>query len=255
MYQPPNISKSQPPIISMRLIPAIDLIGGKCVRLEQGDYAKQTTYHSDPLEVAKSFADHGLQYLHLVDLDGAKAGQIVNWRVLERIATHTPLQVDVGGGVKSDHDLRVVFECGAKQVNVGSLAVKDPEKMLNWIAVHGGDRIILSADVRERHIAVAGWQEQTEQPVVDFIARYLEAGLHTAVVTDIAKDGMLEGPSFDLYHELLSELPELKLVASGGVTSLTDLDQLAERGLDGAIIGKAIYEGRITLPELSRWET
>jgi phosphoribosylformimino-5-aminoimidazole carboxamide ribotide isomerase len=239
----------------MRLIPAIDLIDGQCVRLEQGDYAKQTTYHADPLEVARSFADHGLQYLHLVDLDGAKAGHVINWRVLERITTHTSLHVDVGGGVKSDEDLRIVFECGAKQVNVGSLAVKEPTKMRAWIAAHGGDRIILSADVRERHIAVAGWQEQTQQPVVDFIARYLEAGLQTAVVTDIAKDGMLAGPSFELYHELLSELPALKLVASGGVTSLQDLDQLAERGLDGAIIGKAIYEGRITLPELSRWGT
>ncbi len=239
----------------MRLIPAIDLIDGQCVRLEQGDYAKQTTYHADPLEVARSFADHGLQYLHLVDLDGAKAGHVINWRVLERITTHTSLHVDVGGGVKSDEDLRIVFECGAKQVNVGSLAVKEPTKMRAWIAAHGGDRIILSADVRERHIAVAGWQEQTQQPVVDFIARYLEAGLQAAVVTDIAKDGMLAGPSFELYHELLSELPALKLVASGGVTSLQDLDQLAERGLDGAIIGKAIYEGRITLPELSRWRT
>jgi len=238
----------------MRLIPAIDLIDGKCVRLEQGDYAKQTTYHADPLEVAKSFADHGLQYLHLVDLDGAKAGHVINWRVLERIATHTPLHVDVGGGVKLEEDLRIVFESGAKQVNVGSLAVKDPEKMLDWITTHGGERIILSADVRQGHIAVAGWQEQTQEPVVDFIARYLEAGLHTAVVTDIAKDGMLEGPSHDLYHELLSELPSLKLVASGGVTQLNDLDQLAERGLDGAIIGKAIYEGRITLPELRRWQ-
>lgn len=242
-----------PPYVPMRIIPAIDLIEGKCVRLQQGDYTKQTTYHDDPVEVAKSFADHGLQYLHLVDLDGAKAGHVINWRVLERIAAQTPLRIDVGGGVKSDEDLRIVFESGAHQVNVGSLAVKQPAQMQAWLATHGGERLILSADVRAGHVAVAGWQEQTELLVVDFIGDYLAYGLQTAVVTDIAKDGMLAGPSHDLYRKLLTELPELKLVASGGVTTMSDLDQLAAQGLDGAIIGKAIYEGRIALSDLTRW--
>jgi phosphoribosylformimino-5-aminoimidazole carboxamide ribotide isomerase len=234
----------------MRIIPAIDLIGGKCVRLEQGDYQKQTTYHADPLEVAKSFEGHGLRYLHLVDLDGAKAGQVINWRVLERIASQTSLQVDFGGGIKTEADLRVAFDSGARQINVGSLAVKDRAQMLAWIEERGGDKIILSADVRQGKVAVSGWQEQTELWVVDFVRSYLEAGLQIAVVTDIAKDGMLAGPSADLYAELLDELPTLKLVASGGISSIDDLYRLQEGGLEGAIIGKAIYEGRISLKEL-----
>lgn len=237
----------------MRIIPAIDLIDGKCIRLEKGDYARKKNYHDDPLEVAKSFADHGLGYLHLVDLDGARKGQVVNWKVLESISTQTNLTVDFGGGVKSHEDLRIVFESGATQVNIGSLAVKNPKLFTEWVSTHGGEKIILSADVRNRQIAVAGWQEQTALPVADFVGDYLGKGIQTAVVTDIAQDGMLQGPSFDLYRYLLEEHPELKLVASGGITTLMDLDQLHRLGLDGAIIGKAIYEGRISLKELEQW--
>jgi len=239
---------------SMRLIPAIDLIDGKCVRLEKGDYSRQTTYSAQPLDIAKEFEDHGLMYLHLVDLDGAKAGKVLNWKVLEQIATRTNLKVDFGGGVKSDEDLRIVFESGAEQVNVGSLAVRNPELFQSWIAQQGGEKIILSADVREKKIAVSGWQEQTEVEIVPFIRQYMESGIQTAVVTDIAQDGMLQGPSLDLYQHLLEELPQLKLVASGGVSKLADLDALFAAKLNGAIIGKAIYEGRISLSALQQWQ-
>lgn len=237
----------------MRIIPAIDIIEGKCVRLEKGDYARKKNYHEDPLEVAKSFEDHGLTYLHLVDLDGARQGEVINWKVLERIASQTQLHIDFGGGVKQEKDLRIVFEAGGRQVNVGSLAVKEPERFTDWLREYGGGKLILSADVREGRIAVSGWQEQTELQVIDFVGRYMERGVQTAVVTDIARDGMLQGPSFDLYRHLLSELPELELVASGGITTLADLDQLQRIGMDGAIIGKAIYEGRISLAELQQW--
>ena len=238
----------------MRLIPAIDLIDGKAVRLEMGDYARKKVYNEDPLEVAKAFEAAGLRYLHLVDLDGAKAGRYVNGPVLERICTHTTLQVDTGGGIKTEADLRLAFDSGAAQVNIGSLAVKDPDTLLGWLAQYGGDKIILSADVRDRQIAVAGWQEQTAVEVTGFIRGYMAAGIRTAVVTDIAKDGMLTGSSLDLYRDLLAALPGLDLVASGGVSSLAELDTLQAAGLGGAIIGKAIYEGRISLQDLERWQ-
>ena len=237
----------------MRIIPAIDLIDGQCVRLEKGDYSRKKNYHSDPLEVAKSFEDAGLKYLHLVDLDGAKAGQVVNWEVLDRIVSQTSLVVDFGGGIKSTEDLKIILESGASQVNVGSLAVKNRTLFLNWLETYGGDRLILSADVRNRLIAISGWQEQTELSVDAFIGDYMAHGIQRAVVTDIARDGMLQGPSFGLYRELLTELPSLQLVASGGITTLHDLDQLHGLGLDGAIIGKAIYEGRLSLAELQAW--
>ncbi len=236
----------------MRIIPAIDLINGKCVRLEKGDYNRKTEYREDPLEVAKEFEDAGLQYLHLVDLDGAKAGTLLNWKVLERICSHTSLTVDVGGGIKSDDDLRIALECGATQVNVGSLAVKQPEKFRQWLQEKGGETMILSADVREGKIAVSGWQEQTEIVLEAFIEGFLADGLKTVVTTDISRDGMLTGPSIELYHQLRTEFPDLDFVASGGVSDLSDLEDLATLGMGGAILGKAIYEGRIELAELAR---
>lgn len=235
----------------MRIIPAIDLINGKCVRLEKGDYNRKTEYREDPLEVAKEFEDAGLQYLHLVDLDGAKAGALLNWKVLERICANTALTVDVGGGIKSDEDLRIALECGAKQVNVGSLAVKQPEKFRQWLQEKGGETMILSADVREGKIAVSGWQEQTEINLQTFIEGFLDDGLKTVVTTDISRDGMLTGPSIELYHQLRTEFPDLDFVASGGVSNLSDLEDLATIGMGGAILGKAIYEGRITLKDLA----
>lgn len=235
----------------MRIIPAIDLINGKCVRLEKGDYNRKTEYREDPLEVAKEFEDAGLQYLHLVDLDGAKAGTLLNWKVLERICANTALRVDVGGGIKSDKDLQIALDCGAKQVNVGSLAVKNPEQFRVWLQEKGGDVMILSADVRDSKIAVSGWQEQTDIELTTFIEGFLADGLKTVVTTDISRDGMLTGPSIELYHQLRTEFPDLDFVASGGVSSMSDLEDLATIGMGGAILGKAIYEGRITLEDLA----
>lgn len=235
----------------MRIIPAIDLINGKCVRLEKGDYNRKTEYREDPLEVAKEFEDAGLQYLHLVDLDGAKAGTLLNWKVLERICANTALKVDVGGGIKSDKDLQIALDCGAKQVNVGSLAVKNPEQFRVWLQEKGGNVMILSADVRDSKIAVSGWQEQTDIELTTFIEGFLADGLKTVVTTDISRDGMLTGPSIELYHQLRTEFPDLDFVASGGVSSMSDLEDLATIGMGGAILGKAIYEGRITLEDLA----
>ncbi len=237
----------------MRIIPAIDLIGGKCVRLEEGDYLRQTAYREDPLEVAREFEGVGLEYLHLVDLDGAQAGKLVNWRVLERICEGTSLRVDVGGGIKSDSDLRIALECGAKQVNIGSLAVKEPTQFIDWLEEWGGDMILLSADVREGRIAIAGWQEQTALALEAFVAGFLDHGLQTVVTTDISRDGMLSGPSVELYLSMKEAFPNLDLVASGGISGLDDLASLATIGMGGAIVGKAIYEGRISLVDLAKF--
>ena len=234
----------------MRIIPAIDIIEGKCVRLSKGDYSTKKIYNEDPLEVAQQFEDAGLQYLHLVDLDGAKAKHIVNWKILEKLATKTSLQIDFGGGIKSDEDLRIAFESGAKQITGGSIAVKDPVTFASWITAHGQDKIILGADANNGKIAVAGWQEDTDQEIEAFISEYVEKGIEYVISTDIAKDGMLEGPSFDLYDAILKRLPDLKLIASGGVTTLDDLVKLKEKGLEGAIVGKALYEGKIKLEDL-----
>ncbi len=234
----------------MRIIPAIDIIEGKCVRLSKGDYTTKKVYNEDPIEVAKSFEGAGLQYLHLVDLDGAKASHIVNWKVLEKIATRTELTIDFGGGLKTDDDLRIAFECGANQITGGSVAVKDPSLFESWVMDYGSKKIILGADVQEGKIAVSGWQEGTDQKIEDFIQNYTEKGIEYVISTDIAKDGMLEGPSFELYAKILNELPELKLIASGGISSIEDLVRLKELRLEGTIVGKAIYEGRISLKEL-----
>lgn len=236
-----------------RIIPAIDLIEGKCVRLTQGHYGSKKIYNENPLEVARAFADAGIQSLHLVDLDGAKAGQFINWRVLDAICSKTSLTVDVGGGIKSPEDLRVVFLSGAAQANIGSAAVKQRTDFLGWLEEYGPEKIILSADVRDRKVAIDGWQDTTDQTVEPFIQSYLEEGLRYVVCTDISKDGMLQGPATELYKELSEAMPEMKLVASGGVSSLDDIMDLMSLQLSGIIIGKAIYEERISVAELSRF--
>ncbi len=235
----------------MKIIPAIDLIEGKCVRLTKGDYATQKTYREDPLEVAKEFEAHGIRYLHLVDLDGARARKIVNHKTLNRIATQTRLHIDFGGGLNSQEDLQVAFDNGAQQVTGGSIAVKDPGLFLEWITAHGAEKIILGADCLHRNIATNGWQETREVDVLDFIRSYEGKGIRQVICTDISRDGMLQGPSFDLYTEILSQTA-IRLIASGGITTLADLQRLQETGCSGAIIGKAIYEGHITLNDLQK---
>ena len=235
----------------MRIIPAIDIIEGKCVRLSKGDYETKKIYNEDPLEVAQQFEDAGLRYLHLVDLDGAKAKHIVNWKVLEKLATKTSLTIDFGGGIKSDEDLKIAFESGASQITGGSIAVKEPILFSSWITKYGSSKIILGADAMEGKIAVTGWQEETDQEIDSFIRDYVSKGIEYVISTDIAKDGMLQGPSFELYTSILEKLPDLKLIASGGVSSMNDLVKLKEQGLEGTIVGKAIYENKVTLKELS----
>uniref|UniRef100_UPI004049CE0F 1-(5-phosphoribosyl)-5-[(5- phosphoribosylamino)methylideneamino]imidazole-4- carboxamide isomerase n=1 Tax=Flavobacterium sp. TaxID=239 RepID=UPI004049CE0F len=233
----------------MRIIPAIDIIDGKCVRLTKGDYSTQKIYNQDPLEVAKQFEDAGLQFLHLVDLDGAKSQHIVNYKVLEKIALKTNLKIDFGGGIKNDEAVRIAFENGASQITVGSISYQNPNLFEKWLAQFGADKIILGADAKNRFVATQGWLTNSETDVVDFIADFESKGVEFVVCTDIAKDGMLEGPSVVLYQEILQKT-NVKLIASGGVSSMRDLEQLQAIGCEGAIIGKAIYEGKITLKEL-----
>lgn len=235
----------------MKIIPAIDIIEGKCVRLSQGDFSQATTYYDDPLEIAKQFEDFGLRYLHLVDLDGARKGKITNHKVLERIAQNTSLIIDFGGGLKTDEDVRIAFESGATQITGGSTAVKDPERFERWIELYGTDKIILGADVSQGNIAISGWQEASELDVFSFVNSYYSKGLTRVICTDISKDGMLLGPGFSLYQSLFDRFPKLQLIASGGVTTLDDLTQLQAMGCEGAIIGKAIYEGTLGLEELA----
>ena len=237
----------------IEIIPAIDIIDGKCVRLSQGDYQQKTIYNENPLEVAKMFEDAGITRLHLVDLDGAKAKHIVNYKVLELIASKTSLVIDFGGGLKSDEDLRVAFECGAKMVTGGSIAVKDRETFLHWIETYGSEKIILGADAKDKMIAVSGWQEVSELPILDFIESYTSKGIRQVISTDIARDGMLTGPSIDLYKEIMNKFPNLKLIASGGIATMKDFYELDEMGIPGVITGKAIYENRISLDEISRF--
>ena len=237
----------------MRIIPAIDLIDGKCVRLTKGDYSTQKTYNEYPLEVAKAFEAHGIQYLHLVDLDGAKSKHIVNHRVLEEIATKTNLKIDFGGGLKSDEDLKIAFDCGAKQITGGSIAVKEPNVFEQWISKYGKNKIILGADVQGDRIATNGWMETSEHRLVDFISAYKSKGIEYVICTDISKDGLLSGPSFEVYQNLLKQQPEIKLIASGGISTFEELPKLADLGCEGTIIGKAIYENRISLKELENF--
>ncbi|MDO5523069.1 MAG: 1-(5-phosphoribosyl)-5-[(5-phosphoribosylamino)methylideneamino]imidazole-4-carboxamide isomerase [Bacteroidia bacterium] len=233
----------------MRIIPAIDIIDGKCVRLTKGDYSTQKIYNENPLEVAKEFEANGIRYLHLVDLDGAKSKHIVNHVILKEISTKTSLIVDFGGGIKTDEDIRIAFENGAAQITGGSIAAQQPETFLRWLATYGADKIILGADSHNRKIATHGWQQQSQLDVVDFIAGYEQKGVEYVVCTDISKDGMLQGTSNDLYAEILHRT-NVKLIASGGVSSINDLMELKRIGCEGAIIGKAIYEGHIKLMEL-----
>lgn len=234
----------------MKIIPAIDIIEGKCVRLSQGDYATQKVYSEDPLEMAKEFEAYGIQYLHLVDLDGAKAKRIINHNVLERIATHTSLQIDFGGGLKSNEDLKIAFESGAQQITGGSIAVQEADVFMNWLETYGPTKIILGADARDEKIATNGWLKTSELELIPYLNSYSEKGVEQVICTDISKDGMLEGPSVDLYIKILEEVPGVNLIASGGVSALTDLEKLKSIGCSGAILGKALYENRITLKEL-----
>ena len=238
----------------MDIIPAIDIIGGSCVRLSQGDYALKKEYSSDPLEMAKRFEDHGLKRLHLVDLEGAKGGTIVNLQSLERIASNTCLIIDFGGGIKKSDDLRDAFNAGASMVTCGSIAASDPPLVESWLARYGSDRLILGADAKSGMIATHGWLETTSLEVGPFIDSYLAKGFFRVICTDIALDGMLSGPSFALYDELLASRPSLHLIASGGIASIEDMYALHKAGLGGAIIGKALYEGAITLEALMRFK-
>ncbi len=234
----------------MQIIPAIDIIDGKCVRLTQGDYAQKKIYNESPLEVAKQFEAVGINRLHLVDLDGAKLGKVQNWNVLESIATNTQLTIDFGGGIKSEADLKIVFKSGAQMATIGSLAVKDTGTFKQWLHQYGADKFFLGADVKDEFIAVGGWLETTDIDIFDFIQSYLNEGLNQVFCTDISKDGKLEGPSIPLYEKIIKRFPNLFFVASGGVSCIEDLHDLKKIGCSGVIIGKAIYEGRISLKEL-----
>jgi len=237
----------------MRIIPAIDIIDGKCVRLSKGDYDTKIIYNENPLEVAKSFEAHGIEYLHLVDLDGAKSSKIVNYKILEQIATQTSLKIDFGGGLKSDNDLRIAFESGANQITGGSIAVKNRAIFEKWISEYGSDKIILGADAKDEKVSISGWLEDSNEDLIPFIQDYQTKGIQYVICTDIAKDGMLEGPSFDLYEKIVKEAVGVKLIASGGISTFDELPKLAELGCEGTIIGKAIYEGRITLKQLENY--
>ncbi len=243
----------------MRIIPAIDIIDGKCVRLTKGDYTTKKVYNENPLEVAKQFEDSGIEYVHLVDLDGAKANHIINYKVLEQIASKTNLKIDFGGGLKSNEDLHIAFNSGARQITGGSIAIKNPDVFKKWITKYGSDKIILGADCNNEKIAINGWQVESDRDVIPFIIDFQRKNIQYVICTDISKDGMLEGPSFKLYKKIInacsnsSESQPIKLIASGGVSSLEDLILLEETGCEGAIIGKAIYENRITLEELENY--
>jgi phosphoribosylformimino-5-aminoimidazole carboxamide ribotide isomerase len=234
------------------IIPAIDIIDGKCVRLEQGNYDKVTLYHKEPLEVAKKFEDAGLKRLHLVDLDGAKAGAVKNWKILEIIAGKTSLIIDFGGGIKAEKDVEIIFSSGAALATVGSIAVKNEEEFVKWLLKFGADKFLLGADVRDEKINVSGWQEETQIWIYDFIRKYIDHGVKQIFCTDINKDGKLEGPAIDLYKNIISKFPELFFIASGGVSSINDLEKLRDIGCKGAIVGKAIYEEKITISELQK---
>lgn len=237
----------------IELIPAIDIIDGKCVRLSQGDYDSKKVYNENPVEVAKEFEAHGIRRLHVVDLDGAASQHVVNYRTLERIAGRTSLVIDFGGGVKTDEDLRIAFESGAQMVTGGSIAVKNPGLFGRWIETYGGGKIILGADVKERMIAVNGWKDESACELFPFLEEYIHKGIEKAICTDISCDGMLEGPSVSLYKEILEKHPALYLIASGGVSSIGDIEVLQEAGVPAVIFGKALYECRIQLKDLHRF--
>ncbi|MBN8787641.1 MAG: 1-(5-phosphoribosyl)-5-[(5-phosphoribosylamino)methylideneamino]imidazole-4-carboxamide isomerase [Terrimonas sp.] len=234
----------------MEIIPAIDIIDGKCVRLTQGDYAQKKIYNERPLEVAMQFEDAGIKRLHLVDLDGAKAGQVKSWKVLETIAGKTSLVIDFGGGIKKEEDVNIVFNSGAALATVGSIAVKDEKELVRWFTVFGADKFLLGADVKDEKIAVAGWLETTDIWIYDFIEKYINHGVKQLFCTDVSKDGKLEGPSTELYKNIIQKFPGLHFIASGGVSNIDDLHMLSDAGCKGVIVGKAIYEGRIKIGDL-----
>lgn len=235
----------------MEIIPAIDIIDGKCVRLTQGDYSQKKEYSDNPLEIALKFEAAGIKRLHLVDLDGAKAKKIVNYHVLKSITSETSLKVDFGGGVQSDEDIQLAFDGGASQITGGSIAVKNPGLFQKWIGEYGSEKIILGADAKNRKIAIGGWEETTTADIIAFIKDYYEKGIIYVICTDVAKDGLLQGPSIELYKDILEEVPDIKLIASGGVSSMKDLEELEKSGIYGTIVGKAFYEGKISLEELA----
>jgi phosphoribosylformimino-5-aminoimidazole carboxamide ribotide isomerase len=235
----------------MRIIIAIDILGGKCVRLAKGDYNTSKIYNEDPLEIARQIEDNGLKFIHLVDLDGARSKHVINQKILKKITGSTSLIVDFGGGIKSAEDLKIAFEYGASQVTCGSTAVYDPENFMKWLSVYGAEKIILGADSKDHKITTNGWMQNTNQNIIKFVGDYFEKGVRYAICTDIEKDGMLKGPSVDLYREILS-VAGINLIASGGITTITDIEELEKAGCEGSIIGKAVYEGKLTLKELSR---
>lgn len=239
--------------MKIELIPAIDIIEGKCVRLSQGNYSSKTVYSENPLEVAQRFQDVGIRRLHLVDLDGAASNHIVNYKILEQIASHTDLVIDFGGGLKSDEDLRIAFECGATMVTGGSIAVKDPDIFKSWLRKYGSERIILGADVRDGKIAVHGWKEESKLELLPFVGGFMEEGIDKVICTDIQRDGMLQGPATKLYKEILDKYSDLFLIASGGVRDMDDILRLQEAGIPAVIFGKALYEGYITVKDLERF--
>ena len=237
----------------IELIPAIDIIDGKCVRLSQGDYNTQKVYNESPLEVAKEFEANGIRRLHVVDLDGAKSSHIVNYKVLDQIAGHTSLTIDFGGGIKTDEDLTIAFEYGAQMVTLGSIAVKNPDLFKSWLHKYGAERIILGADVKDNRISVNGWKEESQQELLPFLTDYTQEGIRKVLCTDISRDGMLQGPSIDLYKQIMAQFPDMYLIASGGVSGLDDIIRLDEAGIPAVVFGKALYEGRITLKDLNRF--
>jgi phosphoribosylformimino-5-aminoimidazole carboxamide ribotide isomerase len=237
----------------IELIPAIDLIDGKCVRLTQGDYNSKKIYNEDPLEVAKMFEDYGMRRLHVVDLDGAREGRIINYRVLERLATRTSLIIDFGGGLKSEQDLVIAFNSGAEMITGGSIAVKEPETFMSWVRQYGSEKIILGADTKNGKIAINGWQNTTEKELIPFIEDYKQQGISKVICTDIGRDGMLQGPAIDLYRDIREALPDIYLIASGGVGTVDDIEALEIAGIPAVIFGKAIYEGRILMKDLIRF--
>lgn len=234
------------------IIPAIDIIDGKCVRLTRGDYNNKTTYGNNPLDIARRFEDVGCTRLHLVDLDGAKSNHIVNHKVLERIANNTNLTIDFGGGLKSDEDLHIAFDCGAAMITGGSIAVKSPETMYRWITLYGADKIILGADTRDGKISTSGWTSDSDIEIIPFISSYVKRGISQIISTDINVDGTLSGPSIELYKRIKQEIPSAYIIASGGVSSMNDVEQLDKADIPAVIVGKAIYEGRISFDDISR---
>ncbi|WP_024993499.1 1-(5-phosphoribosyl)-5-[(5-phosphoribosylamino)methylideneamino]imidazole-4-carboxamide isomerase [Phocaeicola paurosaccharolyticus] len=237
----------------IEIIPAIDIIDGKCVRLSQGDYATKKVYNEDPLEVAKEFEAHGLHRLHVVDLDGAASHHVVNYNVLDKIASRTSMIIDFGGGIKSDQDIVIAFDNGAQMVTIGSVAVKEPALMKRWIEMFGSEKLILGADVKDEKISINGWKENSEIELIPFLDDYSQKGIRKVLCTDISKDGMLNGPAVDLYKKIIEKFPDMHLIASGGVSCIEDIERLEEANIPAVVFGKAIYEGKISLKELSRF--